>query len=170
MQEGLMITLLSLMGTLVFGAFFIVLLTLFPKLVIGTSEAAKRMHGRAVLLGFINLVFVVVIAVALNAIGEGSSIPFLQVLALILLSVLLVGLGFGLAGMAFLLGEQILPERSHVRQMAVGAVILWFSNLTPYLGWFLLLPYLCLRGLGGLFLVIFRRKDIEVEASISVES
>jgi hypothetical protein len=63
--------------------------------------------------------------------------------------------------MALIMGEQLAPARSEVQQIAAGSVLLILSSLTPFLGWFLLLPYLCFRGVGGLVLGIFRRKALD---------
>jgi hypothetical protein len=160
MQEAFVITLLSIVGTVILGSFFIAILVLFPRLVRRTGAAAKRMHGRSFILGVVNLAFFAILAIALSSIGQRAASTVLQVLALILFSVLLVGVGLGLAGMAMIMGERLASERSEVQQIAAGSVLLILSSLTPFLGWFLLLPYLCFRGVGGLVLGIFQRKPL----------
>ncbi|HEY70357.1 MAG TPA: hypothetical protein G4O08_07230 [Anaerolineae bacterium] len=161
MQEAFVITLFSIIGTVILGSLFIAILILFPRLIRRTGAAAKGMHGRSLILGVVNLAFFVILSIALSSIGERVASTVLQVLALILFSVLLVGVGLGLAGMALIMGEQLAPDRSEVQQIAAGSVLLILSSLTPFLGWFLLLPYLCFRGVGGLVLGIFRRKALD---------
>ena len=159
MQEAFVITLFAIVGTVILGSFFIVILVLFPRLVERTEAAARRMHGRSFILGFINLAFFAVLTIALSSIGERSASTILQVLALILFSVLLMAVVLGLVGMSLLMGKQLVPERSEVQQTAAGSVLVILSSLTPFLGWFLLLPYLIARGVGGLVLGIFQRRE-----------
>jgi hypothetical protein len=169
MQETFVLTLGTVLGIAIFASFFIAILALFPRLVQRTAEAAKRMHGRAVVLGIVNLAFLAIITFALGTIGEQvSSLP-LQFLTLILAGLILVGVSLGLAGMALLMGERLIPERSEIQQIVAGSGLLILSSLTPYLGWFLLLPYLCIRGVGGLFLGIFARKGLEETEDPQIE-
>jgi hypothetical protein len=119
------------------------------------------MHGRALILGIVNLGFFAILTFAVGSLGDQAGSLVLQVLAMILLGVMLGVVGLGLAGMALLTGERIVPERSEVQQIAAGSGLLILSSLTPFLGWFLLLPYLCFRGIGGLFLGTFRRKALD---------
>lgn len=127
---------------------------LFSDLVEGIQARAAQMHGRATLLGAVNLLFLSVLIAALSAVGGGG---LLQLFALLLVLVLAIGLAFGLAAMAPLVGEGLLPDASRTRQTVWGAAAMLLACLTPLLGWFVLFPYLALRGLGGLVIFIFTR-------------
>ena len=87
--------------------------------------------------------------------GAGGGI--FHLLALILVGLLVIALGFGLAGMSVLIGERLLPDASTTRQTAWGAASLVLASLTPFLGWFGLFPFLAIQGLGGLLIGLFRR-------------
>jgi hypothetical protein len=161
MQEPLVLTLISIIGIVILGSFLTALLALFPKLIQRTAMAAKRMHGRTLIIGILNVAFFAFLAMGLGFLGDQSASSLLQILTIVLIGLILVGLGLGLAAMALLMGEQIVPQRSEIQQIAAGSGLLILSSLTPYVGWFLLLPYLFCRGVGGLFLAIFRRKALD---------
>ncbi len=161
MQEPLMLTLISIIGIVILGSFFTALLALFPKLIQRTTKAAKNMHGRTLIIGILNLAFFVFLAMGIGFLGEQTGSALLQIMAMLLIGLIMVGLGLGLTAMALLLGEQIVPQRPEIQQIAAGSGLLILSSLTPYLGWFLLLPYLFCRGVGGLFLAVFRSKALD---------
>jgi hypothetical protein len=133
-------------------ALFVVMGAIFPRQIADVKSRSTDMPGRSFLLGLINAVFLSVIAAALSGAGD---IP--QLLALLLFTILVVGLAFGLAGMAPLIGERLLPGSSEIRQTGWGAAIMVVASLTPFIGWFLLFPYLSFRGLGAFLLGLFAR-------------
>ncbi len=135
---------------------FSIVRVLFPGQVGSTKAAAIEMPGRSFALGSVNLLFLSVVVAALGALGGGGGGVF-QLLALILLGLLVIALGFGLAGMSVLIGERLLPDSSNTRQTAWGAASLVLASLTPFLGWFGLFPYLAIQGLGGFLIGLFRR-------------
>ncbi|HLE03836.1 MAG TPA: hypothetical protein VI729_04380 [Anaerolineales bacterium] len=141
-------------GSLV--ALFSLLRVLFPVQVGSAKLAAIEMPGRSFALGTVNLLLLSVIVAALGALGGGGGGIF-QLLALILVGLLVIALGFGLAGMSVLIGERLLPDSSLARQTAWGSATLVLASLTPFLGWFGLFPYLAILGLGGFLIGLFRR-------------
>ena len=146
MSEGLALILVPLVS-LTLVALFVAMGALFPKQIFDVKSRSSSMPGRSFLLGLINVIFVSVIVAAL----------FPQLLGLILFAVLVIGLAFGLAGMAPLIGERLLPESGAVRQASWGAAIMVVASLTPFIGWFFLFPYLSFRGLGAFILSLFSR-------------
>jgi hypothetical protein len=150
----LLIGLPALALTLV--ALLTILGVLFPSLIQGTTSSASQMPGRSTLLGFVNVLFLSIIGGALSSLG-GSN--FVQVLVLLFLSALTIGLAFGLAGMAPLIGERLLPDSGTTRQTAWGAAVMLIASLTPFLGWFALFPYLAFRGLGAFVIHLVTRSS-----------
>jgi hypothetical protein len=128
----------------------------FPDQVGSARAAATEMPGRSFGLGAVNLLFISVMIAAFSALGEGRAVVF-QLLGLIVFGLLVVALAFGLAAMSVLIGERLLPDASHARQTAWGAATLVLASLTPFLGWFVLFPYLAIQGLGGFLIGLFRR-------------
>ena len=156
MNEGVAMLIAApvVFGSLV--ALFSLLRVLFPGQVGRAKAATIEMPGRSFALGTVNLLFLSVIVAAFGALG-GRGAGVFQLLALILLGLLVIALGFGLTGMSVLIGERLLPEASSTRQTAWGATSLVLACLTPFLGWFGLFPYLAIQGLGGFLIGLFRR-------------
>lgn len=140
--------------TMTLVALLTVIGVLFQGLVQGTKSYATQMPGRSTLLGLVNVAFLSILGVALGSLN-GSDV--VQLLAVLLLAVLAIGLAFGLAGMAPLVGERLLPEATPIRQTAWGAAAMLVASLTPFLGWFGLFPYLAFRGLGAFVIYLFAR-------------
>ncbi|TDI85453.1 MAG: hypothetical protein E2O74_03450 [Chloroflexi bacterium] len=152
MPEALALLILVPSVSLTLVALFVAMRALFPRQISDVKSTGSAKPGRSFLLGLINVSFLSVIVAALSGGGE-----FLQLVAILLFAVLVGGLAFGLAGMALLLGERLLPESSEIRQAAWGSAVMIVASLTPFVGWLLLFPYLLFRGLGALILSLFIR-------------
>ena len=151
MSEGVALILAPFVG-LTLVALFVAMGALFPRQIADGKSKSSEMPGRSFLVGLINVVFLSVIIAALSGGGD-----FPQFVALLLFAILAIGLVFGLAGIGPLIGERLLPESSSVRQAGWGAAIMVVASLTPFIGWFLLFPYLSFRGLGAFILSLFAR-------------
>ena len=152
MPEAIALILLAPLVALSLVALFVAMGALFPRQIADVKAKSSDMPGRSFLLGLINVIFLSVIVAALSGGGD-----FPQLLGLLIFTILLVGLAFGLAGMAPLIGERLLPESSGIRQAGWGAAIMIVASLTPFIGWFLLFPYLSFRGIGAFILSLFAR-------------
>ena len=152
MPEALALLILAPLLAVTLVALFLVMGALFPRQIAAVKSIGSSMPGRSFLLGLINVLFLSVIAAALSGGGDLG-----QLIALLLFAVLVIGLAFGLAGMAPLIGERLLPESSGIRPVVWGAAIIIVASLTPFIGWFLLFPYLSFRGLGAFILSLFTR-------------
>ena len=151
MSEGVALILAPFVG-LTLVALFVAMGALFPRQIADVKSKSSDMPGRSFLVGMINVVFLSVIIAALSGGGD-----FPQFVALLLFAILVIGLAFGLASMAPLIGERLLPKSSELRQAGWGAAIMVVASLTPFIGWFLLFPYLSFRGLGAFLLGLFAR-------------
>jgi len=98
------------------------------------------------------------VGIGLDAFAQNIQVQVLRILPLIFFIVLVIGLVIGLAGMAALVAKRLFPEQTGWRKTASGVSILTLACLTPYIGWFALLPYLGLRGLGGFVLACFSQE------------
>lgn len=157
MQEVSIIILSVVLGSAMIAAFFAVLNVLFGSIVGKAARAADEMPGRAFLVGVINIIFLGIIAMGFIALSRAIEFDFLQIPSLIVALFLVSSVAFGLAGMAKLVGARLATDSGEHFQVALGGIALTFACATPYVGWFGLLPYLMLRGVGGLVLGIFPR-------------
>jgi hypothetical protein len=147
---GMLVLLIVVATSLV--ALFAVMGVLFPRTLERTRAAVEELPARSFLIGLVNLVFVLAIGLGLGALRASLGLGFLDLITLLLLILLVGVITFGLAAVVQAVGGRLLPGRSELAQRIWGAVALVLACLTPYVGWFGLLPYLALTGLGAFIL------------------
>lgn len=144
-------------------AFFVVLNALFQRRVAKTRAVADAMPGRAFAVGLVNFLFFGAITFILftlaNQIGNDFLRGLLTLPALFFLAALSAGLSFGLAGMVQLVGERLAAAQTEIRRTVWGALALSFGSSLPFVGWFGLLPYVGLLGLGAFIVSFFWRES-----------
>jgi hypothetical protein len=133
-------------------ALFGVLEALFPRTVERTRRVADESPRRALLIGLVNLIFLVAAGFGIGALHNRSALAFFVLLAFMFL---MIGITLGLAGMVQVVGSRLFPERIGLQRTGWGAGALVLACLVPYVGWFGLLPYLALTGLGAFLLSWF---------------
>ena len=163
MQEILRLATILTLLNLGLLAYFLTLTALFPKRVAKTRAAADLMPGRSLAVGLVNFLFfgaltLIIFALA-NNIGNEAIRTLVTLPALLFLTVLGLGLSFGLAGMVQLVGERLAPAQSSFRRTLWGTLALSLGSSLPFVGWFLLLPYAGLVGLGAFIVGFFWREQ-----------
>ena len=144
------------------SAYFLVLNALFAPRIARSKSIIQSMPARSFGLGLVNFLFFAVIALVLLSVAEnaGSVIKaILTIPALIILAFLAVILSFGLAALSNLVGERTFPELPAWKQMLWGTVCLSLACSLPFVGWFLLLPYVGFVGIGGLIVGFFQQAN-----------
>lgn len=149
MDQGLMVLLLAVIVFFSVLALFNVVYVLFKSWIEETKQNARDSAGRSLAIGFVNALLITALCVGLWALGDNTAVPLFSALGLILMAALVIAMVFGLTAMAVLVSERLLPEAQGWRQLAGGGGMLVLASLTPYVGWFLLFPYIAFRGLGG---------------------
>jgi hypothetical protein len=160
MQEPLRVALWLILLNLGWVAYFLVIRTLFPRRVAKTRSIAETMPGRAFAVGLVNVLFFGTIAFILVAIlsnfeGQGAIQAILAIPTLFFIGILAIGLSFGLAGMVELVGERLAPAQTAFRRTLWGTLAISLAGSIPFIGWFLLLPYVELVGLGAFIMGLF---------------
>jgi hypothetical protein len=164
MNEPLIVLMLIVVISACLVALFVLVQGLFPRHIAWTSRAAQESPGRAFMLGVANAVFLGAVSLALLSGGQ----PFVQFVGGVVGAALLIGVSFGLSGMVQLVGQRILPEASSLRRILASSVVVIAACLVPYLGWFVLFPYLALRGLGAWILGWYRQRKMAEAVSDSL--
>ena len=161
MPDILRFFLVIILLTIGLVAYLLVAGALFPQRVAKTKGVIHSVPGRAFGIGLVNFVFFMVIALVLMSVSERISNGFMKgivvIPALLIFALLSIMLSFGLAGSATLLGERILPDLSLWKQTAWGTVCMTLACALPFVGWFLLLPYVGCVGIGAFILGFFQR-------------
>lgn len=144
------------------SAYFLALGALFSNRVEKTQGALQQMTGRSFLLGLVNFLFFGIIALILLSVADNTDGFIKAVLttpALVITAFLAVLLSAGLAGVANVLGVRLFPDHTSWQQTVWGSAILTFACALPFVGWFLLLPYVGLTGIGATILGFFQRGE-----------
>ena len=141
---------------------FAVLGVLFPARLARARKLTLSMPGRALLVGLVNALFFGALTfVFLQWANQGAGL--FNLLAILLIAFLSIGLTFGLAAVAETVGERLAPQAAGFWKSVTGAALLSLACAFPFLGWFGLLPYTALLGLGGLILSFFLRAPLPEE-------
>ena len=160
MTDILRLFFIIILLTIGLAAYFLVLHALFANRVTLAQRVINQMPARAFGVGLVNFLFFGVIAMILLSVAEntdGAIKVILTIPALLILALMTMILSFGLAGMVSLVGERIIPEHSSLKKTVWGTVMLTFACALPFVGWFLLLPYVAFIGFGAVILGFFQR-------------
>jgi hypothetical protein len=143
-----------------FAAYFLVVNALFASRVARTRSLAQYTTGRSFGIGLVNFLFFAAIALVLLSVAENTG-PFIRgiltIPAMVILALLSIALSLGLAGMSNLIGERLFPDLPAWKQTLWGAVCLSLACALPFVGWFLLLPYVGFVGIGAVILGFLQR-------------
>ncbi len=155
MSETVALLIAIVLLTLSLIAYCMVIAVFFPKTIRNTEVITATMPGRSLGVGLVNLLFFGTIAVLSAGVADSTGIALLLLPALI--AVVLVGMGVsvGVTALARQVGARILPQRDLWRQSALGTGILTLASMLPFIGWFLLLSYILLVGLGASIISLF---------------
>ena len=155
-----------LLLTISLSAYFLVINALFASRVDKTQRVINQMAGRSFGVGLVNFVFFGVILIVLFTITDGNANRVNSIVRIILLiptlaltALLTAILSLGIAGVVHALGERIFPDLSGLRRSIAGTVIASLACALPFVGWFLLLPYIALTGFGAVILGFFQRGE-----------
>ena len=147
-------------------AFFPVLEAFFSKRISRTRRIIDDLPGRSFWVGLANFIFALILLFALfglgRAIGRGGE-RVLVLLSPVILVPLAIGLMLGLAAVVRVAGERLLPEKGSLARSIWATAALIAACSLPFVGWFILLPYVCFLGLGAFVLGLFSKQPETVE-------
>jgi hypothetical protein len=165
MNDIFRLTLIIILLTITFASYFLVIHALFANRVGKTQNVINQTPGRSFGLGLVNLLFFGVIAFVLLMLIDGNANRvegFIRVIlffpTLIIWIFLTSLLSIGLTSMVKVLSERIFPDLSSWKQIIWGSVVLCFACALPFVGWFLLLPFLSFVGIGATILGFLQKE------------
>jgi hypothetical protein len=158
----------GLLGLVLLGiglvALLLVTAAVWPQFSSRARDNLEASPGKTFLVGLVNYLFLGAIALVTLNLGPAA------VFGIGLGAILLVGTFLGLPAAAILVGTRLygLRERETTRWNAIvaGGVALYLAALLPVMGWFIVLPALCLWCFGTAALTLFgrnRQDTAEVE-------
>ena len=147
-EQGFGFALIVIVALLAAAAFSNVISVLFPRKIEAVAGGWSEINPRTFWLGVVNTILLavpVIVLLILSAnLGQWVAIPSVLIIAFY------VGVGlFSLIGLVDFLGRRLFPDASPFRQNTYAAIVLILALLTPYAGWYLLLPFLLIYGFGG---------------------
>ena len=143
-------------------AYVLVVNALFAPRITRTKSIARSTPVRSLGIGLVNFLFFAAIALVLLSVAENTGTVLRAILtlpALVILALLTIGLSLGLTAMANLIGEQIFSDLPARKQLLWGTVCLALACALPFVGWFLLFPYVGLSGMGAVLLGFLKRSE-----------
>lgn len=150
---GLMAMLATIFGTVVFtGGLMLVLVALFPNV---TARQAIVFRENSVVSFFVGLLVFVMFAVVgkvVEHVPPAVFVNFTVFLVLVLLSIPSAAENVGRK--IYLVAGR---EGNRVTHVLAGWPVFAFACCVPILGWFLILPFGALTGLGSFIVSLFRR-------------
>ncbi|HJR79516.1 MAG TPA: hypothetical protein VJ821_05540 [Anaerolineales bacterium] len=159
MSDIVRLLLVIILLTIGLAAYFLVANALFPQRVSKTKSIIQTAPARSFGIGLVNFIFFAVIAMVLFSIAETMG-PFIRgiltIPGLIIVALLAIVLSLGLAGISNFIGERIFPDLPAWKQTLWGTVCLTLGCALPFVGWFLLLPYVGFVGIGAVILGFFQ--------------
>lgn len=162
MTDILRLLIIIILLTISLAAYFLVIGTLFTPRVDKTQRVINQMPGRAFGVGLVNFLFFGVIAVVLFAVAEnaGGIVKGILTIPALLITIFLTALlSVGLAGMINIFSEKFFPDMGGWKRNFWGTVILCFACALPFVGWFLLFPYVGFVGVGAVILGFFQKGE-----------
>jgi hypothetical protein len=149
-METFGLVIITILGAVTLVAFFVLMDVFFSRKILHIRQVTEQATGRSFLLGLVNFVFFGAICVALLTVSERTGLGFIAIPAFLIAFVVAIGLLLGLSAMTQLVGERLFPDHAPLQQKTWGAGSLILACLAPFVGWFGLLPFVALLGLGAL--------------------
>ena len=146
------------------SAYFLVVSALFSSRITKVQQTISQTLARSFWVGLVNLLFFGVILLILLTLLDGNRVPdllrvILYVPTFVLFALLAAVLSLGLAGMVNWLGERLFADQNAIRRTILGSVTLSFACALPFVGWFLLLPYVGFVGFGAVILAFVQKEN-----------
>jgi hypothetical protein len=155
-MENILIILITILGLITLVAALIFTRALFPARVEQIRSTLEANWKRSFWLGLINTVLITIIVLGLSSLGDGSPIFYIPSFAIY--GAFLIGLLYGLSAFNIYLGERLFPDQPLVkRDIRAGAVWL-LTSLLPFVGWFLLFPYIISLSVGAVVITLFQNR------------
>lgn len=149
MFQGTQLLITVIIGGICTTAFFVLIDTLFTNLVREGKEIAEDSLSRSFWLGLINGIFFLALAVLFIFPSEKIGTPLIALPGLFFGGVFIIGAIIGLSSMIQLIGDRLFHEQSPSKKKIYAAGITILGCLSPFLGWYVLFPYLILVGFGS---------------------
>jgi hypothetical protein len=149
-------------GSITLTAFITLVGRLFTSPVTRIAEAIKVSQWKPFLIGLVNAVFFILLAAVMFNFARSLSglfAGFVAVIALAIFAALGILAPIGLSGFSSWLEERISTSERTLASSLKITLLLVLACMTPFVGWFLLSPFVVATGLGATIQILFRKKE-----------
>ena len=164
-MQTLSVILLAIFSLIALIASLLMIRGLFPARVDRVRQTLENHWKRSFWIGLLNTVLISIFVLGLGAIGNSAPIFFVPTFGIY--GAFLIGLLFGLAAFVRVLGDRLYPDQGSVKKDIRGGTVFLLASLLPFVGWFLLFPYVISLAVGAVVITLFQnRKNKKVEAAL----
>jgi len=156
MQSLIVFILANATIILSFSALLLVLTAFFSESIERAAEQISLQPGRSFLLGLINAILLGSIAVLFISLAENSGLGILSLPALLSIFMLVAISMFALASLTLIIGQRLFPSQDNFKAQWRGSLLLLLASSAPYIGWFILVPFLLFMGFGGVLISVLQ--------------
>ena len=160
MLEGIGLIVVGALALVSLVALFLVVRVFFSGMIERCATAVEEFYTRAFWLGFINTLAVAIVIAVFAALAENMA-QFFYLPAILLLVFYIPSALFGLIALSDKIGGQLFPESNQLQQQIYGSVVMILASLFPFLGWYVLFPFLLVLGFGAFLLAVFSKQKAE---------
>lgn len=161
----------GLLGLIVLGtclvALLLIIAALWPGFTLRTRANLESSPGKTLMIGLVNYIFLGAITLVSMELGP------IAIVGIALSGMLLTGTFLGLPAAGGLVGARLHSlreqETTHWGEIAGGSIALYLAILIPVVGWFILLPALCLWSFGAAALTLASRRKPKPPSTDHVE-
>ena len=161
-MDTLFTVLLSILALFTLVASLIFIRGLFPVRVNNIRSTMENHWKRSFWLGLVNTILITIFVFGLGSLGNGSPIFYFPAFAIY--GVFLIGLLYGLSAFIQILGERLFPDLNPVKRDVKAGTVFLLTSLLPFVGWFLLFPYVISLSVGAVVITLFRKKPTSIKA------
>jgi len=149
-------------GGITLTAFITLVGRLFTTPVTYSAEAIKASLWKPFLIGLVNAVFFILLATLMfNYARSLSGLPagLVAMIALAIFAALGILESIGLSGFSYWLEGQITNSERTLTSSLRTTLLLVLACMAPFVGWFLLTPFVIATALGAAIQTVLRRKE-----------
>jgi len=155
-METLLIIILSALSLVTLVAAFLFIRGLFPLRVQKVQATMESNWKRSFWIGLANTVLISILVFGLGSLG--NNVPLFFVPTFVIYGAFLIGLLFGLTAFVQILGDRLFADAAPVKKDVRAGAVLLLACLLPFVGWFLLFPYVLSLGVGAVIITLFQRE------------
>ena len=155
-MDTLGIILISTLALITLAASLIFIRGLFPVRVSKVQTTLENNWKRSFWLGLVNTILITIFVFGFGSLGNGS--PLFYFPAFAMYGAFLIGLLFGLSAFVQILGERLFPDLNPVKRDVKAGSVFLLSSLLPFVGWFLLFPYVICLSVGAVVITLFQNR------------